>query len=233
MTLVDLTHRLTPSVPVWPSHPFFCHEIVESYDHGDLACNHSLSMSEHTGTHFDAPLHFVKGAAAIDSVALQTFFGRMTKIDARDCGPREAVGVERIKTFEAEHGEIRAGDAVFFHFGWDRFWEDPGDHPSFLSDWPGLSREASQYLLDRRVRIVGSDCLSLDCFGSTDFPAHNMMLEAGVLIGENFARLGDVPVFSFLITLPLPIAGGSGSPIRAVAAFAKGAHSNTLSSIAI
>jgi len=228
MTLVDLTHALTPQVPVWPTHPFFCREVIESYDRGDLACNHSLSMSEHTGTHFDAPLHFLKGAAGIDAIHLQTFFGRMAKIDARDCAPREPVDIDRIERFEAEHGEIRAGDAVFFHFGWDRFWHDPADHQRFLSDWPGLSLEATEYLLDRGIRIAGSDCLSLDCFGSTDFPAHNLLLGEGVLIGENFARLGDVPAFSFLISLPLPIVDGSGSPLRAVAAFSADGQSNSL-----
>ncbi|WP_412066609.1 cyclase family protein [Rhizobium sp. SYY.PMSO] len=226
MTLVDLTHRLTPAMPVWPTHPFFCQEVIESYDRGDVACNHAIGMSEHTGTHFDAPLHFVRGGGAIDSVSLHTFFGRMAKIDARDCAPNEAVGVDRIKVFEATHGVIENGDAVFFHFGWDRFWSELDDHPQFLSDWPGLSREATQYLLARGIRIAGSDCLSLDCFGSVDFPAHKLLLGAGVLIGENFARLGELPAFSFLITLPLPIASGSGAPLRAVAAFAADSRNN-------
>ncbi|MFT4001318.1 MAG: cyclase family protein [Rhizobium sp.] len=226
MTLVDLTHTLTPAMPVWPTHPFFCQEVIESYDRGDVACNHAIGMSEHTGTHFDAPLHFLRGGGAIDSVSLHTFFGRMAKIDARDCAPNEAVGVDRIKVFEATHGVIENGDAVFFHFGWDRFWSELDDHPQFLSDWPGLSREATQYLLARGIRIAGSDCLSLDCFGSVDFPAHKLLLGAGVLIGENFARLGELPAFSFLITLPLPIASGSGAPLRAVAAFAADSRNN-------
>ncbi len=226
MTLVDLTHTLTPAMPVWPTHPLFCQEVIESYDRGDVACNHAIGMSEHTGTHFDAPLHFVRGGGAIDSVSLHTFFGRMAKIDARDCAPNEAVGVDRIKAFEATHGVIENGDAVFFHFGWDRFWSELDDHPQFLSDWPGLSREATQYLLARGIRIAGSDCLSLDCFGSVDFPAHKLLLGAGVLIGENFARLGELPAFSFLITLPLPIASGSGAPLRAVAAFAADSRTN-------
>ncbi len=226
MTLVDLTHTLTPAMPVWPTHPLFCQEVIESYDRGDVACNHAIGMSEHTGTHFDAPLHFVRGGGAIDSVSLHTFFGRMAKIDARDCAPNEAVGVDRIKVFEATHGVIENGDAVFFHFGWDRFWSELDDHPQFLSDWPGLSREATQYLLARGIRIAGSDCLSLDCFGSVDFPAHKLLLGAGVLIGENFARLGELPAFSFLITLPLPIASGSGAPLRAVAAFAADSRTN-------
>ena len=215
--LVDLTHPMTPEMPVWPTHPRFTQELIESYDRGDLACNHALCMSEHTGTHFDAPLHFVPGGASIDEIALQSFFGRMARIDARDASPREAVSATRIRDFEARHGAIRPGDAVFFHFGWDAHWTEPAPHAAFLTDWPGLSREAAELLLEREVRIVGSDCLSIDRFGSTEFPAHTLLLEAGVLIGENFARLGELPPFAFLVTLPLPIRGGSGSPLRAIA----------------
>ncbi|TPL85041.1 hypothetical protein FJ948_24740 [Mesorhizobium sp. B2-3-12] len=100
-------------------------------------------------------------------------------------------------------------------FGWDRFWD--ADPASFLADWPGLSRAACDLLIERGARIVGSDCLSVDSFGTDEFPAHNAMLSAGILIGENFARLGELPPRSFLITLPLPIEGGTGSPMRAVA----------------
>lgn len=231
MVLVDLTHKLEVTIPVWPTHPIFCHEVVESYDRGDVACNHSIGMSEHTGTHFDAPLHFIRGGAAIDRLSLNSFFGRMVKIDARDCRPCEAIGIDRIAAFERDHGPITAGDAVFFHFGWDRFWGDPADRQHFLRDWPGLSREGAEYLLQREVRAVGSDCLSLDCYGSTDFPAHRLLLGAGIPIGENFARLGEVPPLSFLITLPLPIVGGSGSPIRAVAGFAAPGHPHKKSAI--
>lgn len=215
VTFVDLTHPMKVGMPVWPTHPHYCQEMVESYDRGDDACNHALSMSEHTGTHFDAPIHFIRGGATIAEIPVERFFGRMARIDARGCQPRQAVKPERILAFEAEHGPIRAGDAVFFHFGWDRFWDT--DHAAFLADWPGLSRQACELLIERGARIVGTDCLSVDCFGVAEFPAHNTLLSAGVLIGENFARLGELPPFSFLITLPLPIEGGTGSPMRAVA----------------
>ena len=217
MRLLDLTHPMAPDMPVWPTHPRFTKEVVESYDRGDVACNHALCMSEHSGTHFDAPLHFVRGAPAIDAIELQRFFGRMVTIDACGMAPRAAVEAGRILDFERRHGSIRPGDAVLFHFGWDAYWNDPHPQQRFLTDWPGLSREACELLMERQVRIVGSDCLSIDCFGSTDFPAHNILLRAGILVGENFAGLGAVPPFAFLVTLPLPIRGGSGSPLRAIA----------------
>lgn len=214
---IDLTHVMKEGMPVWPTHPPFCQEVVESYDRGDIACNHALCLSEHSGTHFDAPLHFVRGGKSIADIQPHQFFGRMATVGAKDCAPCEAVDVARIRAFEVEHGPIEPGDAVFFHFGWDRYWDDPHQQKQFLSDWPGLSLEASEFLQDRGVRLVGSDCLSIDCYDSKHFPAHNILLGADILIGENFANLGQLPPYCFLAALPLPISGGSGSPVRAVA----------------
>ena len=220
--LIDLTHPMTPGMPTWPTHPHYCQEIVESYDRGDVACNHRLEMSEHTGTHFDAPLHFVRDGASILDMPLTRFFGRLATISCTGCAPCELVGPDRIRRFEDEHGALAAGDAVLFHFGWDRFWADPALHQHFLADWPGLSAEASELLVDRRAGIVGSDCLSIDGFANTTFPAHRILLGAGVLVGENFANLGRLPAYCHLAALPLAIEGGSGAPARAVAFVRRG-----------
>jgi arylformamidase len=213
--LVDLTHRMEPGMPVWPTHPHFCQNLVESYAKGDASCWHSLSLGEHTGTHFDAPLHFVPGGASIDAMPVEKFFGRMVTIAAEEVGPGASVQPSLIAAWEKEHGTIRPGDAVFFHFGWDRHWRH--DRQSFLQDWPGLSGEACAMLAERQARIVGTDCLSIDPFINDDFPAHHTLLAAGILIGENFDRLGEVPSVCYAATLPLPIGGGSGAPLRAVA----------------
>ena len=71
--------------------------------------------------------------------------------------------------------------------------------------------------MTRGVRLAGTDCLSIDHFTSKDFPAHNTLLGADVLIGENFANLDKLPPWSFLTALPLPIENGTGSPVRAIA----------------
>jgi len=215
MTLVDLTHPLQPSIPVWPGHPHFCQEVMSSLERGDVSCWHALSLGEHTGTHFDAPSHFIRKGKSIPEVQVGEFFGRMVTIDAVGLDPRAVIEPERVVTWEAEHGLIAPNDAVFFHFGWDQLWtERPRE---FLTDWPGLSGSASELLVKREVRIVGSDCLSIDCFDSTDFPAHHALLGAGILIGENFVNLGRLPPICYLAALPLPIVNGSGAPVRAVA----------------
>lgn len=213
--LVDLTHPLEPNLPVWPGHPHFCQEVMSSLERGHVSCWHALSMGEHTGTHFDAPSHFIRKGWPISEAPLERFFRRMVTIDARGMEARSAVDSEKSLAWEAEHGSIVPRDAVFFLFGWDRLWTDR--NREFLADGPGLSRAASELLVERGVRIVGSDCLSIDCFGSADFPADYALLGAGISIGENLTNLGRRPPISCLTALPLPIVNGSGAPLRAIA----------------
>lgn len=214
---VDLSRKLRNGMPVWPTHPPFRQEAIASFDKGDIACNHSLSLSEHSGTHFDAPVHFVPGGRTIDAVPLERFFGRMLTIDASDVEPDSLVGAGRVEAFERANGPIAHGDAVMFHFGREKFWDHPTEAQRFLSDWPGLSRDAAELLVCRKVRLIATDCMSIDNFSSAEFPAHRALLGADILIGENFDKLSIMPPVCYLVTMPLPIEGGSGSPIRAVA----------------
>jgi kynurenine formamidase len=212
---IDLTHRLRDGMPVWPTHPPFKQEQVSFFERGDVACLCALNLSEHTGTHFDAPLHFVPGGQPICDVPLERFFGRMLTIDARNAPVDSRIGLEWLTRFEKANGPVREGDAVFFSFGWARYF--PTADPRFFRDWPGLSRELCENLVERRVSIVGTDCMSVENFSNVDFVAHHTLLRAGILIGENFNNLDQVPPVCSLIALPLPIEGGSGSPMRAVA----------------
>lgn len=212
--LIDLTHPMRNGMPVWPGHPVFTQTQVSSLQSGDIACNHALTMSEHSGTHFDAPSHFIADGTTIDAVPLERFFGRLATIKVQ-ADPDTEVGADIIAAFEAANGPIRPGDAVAFHFGWDAHWT--GEVARIFRDWPGLSGAAADALVARQVRIVATDAMSIDRFGSTEFPAHRILLGAGVLIGENFANLGLLPPFCQLTTLPLKLEGGSGAPLRAVA----------------
>ena len=212
--LIDLTHPMGNGMAVWPGHPVFAQRAVSSITTGDIACNHALEMSEHSGTHFDAPAHFIDGATTIDRIPLATFFGRMATISLQ-AKPDSEVAPDAILGFEAANGPILPGDAVAFHFGWDRHFE--AKSPLVYRDWPGLSGEASALLVSRGVRIAATDAMSIDRFGSSNFAAHRTLLAAGVLIGENFANLGRLPPFCQLTALPLRIEGGSGAPVRAVA----------------
>lgn len=223
--VVDLAHRLEPGIPSWPSHPRYCHDLMESYTLGDASCHYQLLMGEHSGTHFDAPLHFVAdgpGHYGIDRVPLSSFLARAATIEAAGTAPDTTLTDDDVRVWEREHGAIRAGDAVMIHFGWDQRWKLRPDAGPFLRDWPGLSRDACRYLVEKGVRAVCCDCLSIDAFSSPDYAAHHTLLGAGVVIGENFNQLGRLPAFSYLIAQPLPIQGGSGSPVRPLALVPRG-----------
>jgi kynurenine formamidase len=118
--------------------------------------------------------------------------------------------------WEDENGPLQVGSAIIFNFGWHRKWALGDAGSAFVERWPGLDRSLVQGLLDRKVRAVGTDCLGLDCSGSTEIPAHDLLLREDVLIIENLANLDDLPPRIFLLAAPLSIRNGSGSPIRAL-----------------
>lgn len=219
--LVDLTRRLEPGIPSYPTHPKY-HQMPWPAM-GDPAEMNQLVLGEHTGTHVDAPSHFVaEGDPArrhIDELALEGFMGRAVTMRF---GPFEATDAmvtrAEIEAWEAEHVAVRAGDIVLVDFQWEGRWERVPEGFAFLDRWPGLSRDAAELLRDRGVKAVGTDCVSLDPGnGGESLAAHYTLLPAGVLIMENVANMAQLPDESYLIALPLPIANGTGSPVRAVA----------------
>ena len=155
--MIDLTHTLRATIPFWPTHPKFEMQQVSSLDDGKESSYHSVCLSEHSGTHFDAPSHFIRGAKTIRDVPIQKFFGRMAKIDALGQAPDSQLSAEKILEFEKSHGMLEAGDAALFYFGWSQFWEHPTRAAEFLDGWPGLSVDAADLLVLRGVRLAGTD----------------------------------------------------------------------------
>lgn len=219
--MVDLTRRLEPGIPSYPTHPKYFQMPWRSM--GDPAEMNQLVLGEHTGTHVDAPSHFVReGDPArrhIDELALQGFFGRAVRMTFGPFeGSNEFVTAGDIEAWEREHVDIRERDIVLVDFQWAGRWTRVPEGFRFLEDWPGLSRDASELLRDRGVKAVGTDCVSLDPGdGGEELAAHYTLLPAGILIIENVDNLGELPDESFVMALPLPIANGTGSPVRAVA----------------
>jgi kynurenine formamidase len=171
-------------------------------------------MSEHTGTHIDAPKHFIKGGCPVDELPFLT--GRGVTINAAFMEPKKTLGIEKLREFEARQGEIKKGDIVMLRFGWDDKYRLQPDSREYLRDWPGLGADAAEYLATKQVKAVGCDSLSLDAYGS-DNPCHFILLGKNIPILENIDNLSKLPVFSYVIGLPNKFKGGSGSPIRLIA----------------
>jgi arylformamidase len=221
---VDLSHPLEEGIPTYPTHAKYFQNKWSSF--GDIARMNQLVLGEHSGTHVDAPSHFpVRGRASeqsIDRLPVDALFGPAMVVHAP--GGMEENGLlpaDVLHRWEADNGGIAAGDAVLVDFGWSASRWAVGE-PGFahLDGWPGLSREAARLLADRGVRAVGTDCVSLDSAdgGRGELPAHFELLERGILILENVANLTELPPRFWILALPLPIKGGTGSPLRLVAA---------------
>jgi kynurenine formamidase len=223
--VVDLSQTLEEHAPHYPTHSKFYHNLWSSYWHGDRSLTYQVTMNEHSGTHVDAPAHFIsdgKGAAhvTIDRVPLSRLMGRGVRIDCRKFKAGENVTEAAIAEWEKNHGTIGPGDIILFNFGWSSRWALRPHHLSYITDWPGVAMDAAEYLIRKQVAAIGVDTLSPDTPEALNSdPIHPRVLEKQLLILENLCNLEQIPDFFVFLALPLKLAGGSGSPVRAVALF--------------
>lgn len=165
----------------------------------------SLSLSSHTGTHVDPPIHFVPGGASVDTLSLETMNGPCRVVDWRSSGSR--VGAEAFQDLSPDDRRV-----LLKTRNSDR-WAEGSD---FFEDYVALGASGAEEAVRRRLVLVGIDSLSIEGFGSSDFPVHHRLLGAGILILEGL-RLSHVPPGRYELTfLPLLIRGGDGGPGRAV-----------------
>jgi kynurenine formamidase len=222
--VVDLTHVLDPKMPVWPGGTAFSPETLETIEREGYFLR-KFTTGEHTGTHVDAPAHFAAGTATIDALPVADLVAAAAVIDvaarvARD--PDYAVSVDDVRAWEAKHGALGRGWVVLVRTGWGARWGDPDRYRNAdakgVMHFPGVSVAAARYLLDRGVRGLGIDTLSVDPGPSETFDEHRTFLPAGGFHIENLANLDALPdTGATVIVAPLPLAGGSGAPARVLA----------------
>lgn len=212
MKPVDLTLTVSGTIPTFPGSPgpqFICWSTIKE-DGYNLEL---LFLSSHTGTHMDAPFHFVSGGAKIHEIPVGRFLGDATLVKVKK-GKNQTVTKKDLQAFERSNGEIPGGSSVFFHTGWQRFLKNA----NYFTENPGLSEDAARYLASRRVNMVGTDAPSIDSGNNRRFSVHRILSKNDVLIVENLANLGRIPKgrFGFAV-LPLKLKDATGSPVRAVA----------------
>ena len=223
--IVDLSQTLEEHMPHFPTHSMFFHNLWGSYWHGGRSLSYQLVMHEHNGTHVDAPAHFISDSkpgahVTIDQIPLARLIGRGVRIDCRSSKENDYVSRKQIADWESAHGAIGQGDVVLLEFGWSARWGlRPRDQP-YVENWPGVSMEAAEYLISKKVAALGVDTLSPDPPEALRTnPIHPVVLEKHVLIIENLTNLRELPDFFLFLALPLKIRAGSGSPVRAAAVF--------------
>lgn len=228
--LVDLTYPFNDSTIYWPTAKPFRWE-KESWGTSPGGWWYTAgrySASEHGGTHVDAPIHFGKGKRTMDQLRLDQLVAPVEVVDiSQECNgnPDYRLTADDLNAWEKVHGQIPKGSIALIRTGWGKYWPDkkkylgsdvPGDTAHL--HFPGISKEAAEFLVKRRVAGVGLDTASLDYGATKDFLAHQVLNGADIYGLENVANLEKVPeVGATLIALPMKIEGGTGGPVRLVA----------------
>jgi arylformamidase len=205
---IDATATLDPATtPVYEGDAPMKFEFLKDMRNGDAFTLSVYSMGAHSGTHIDAPMHFVKDGDPIDRVPLSPLIGPARVIDIPD-------GVQAIDAAEIDRHDWRGAPRVLFRTrsslrGWMA-------SPVFHRDFAYIAPDAAQRLADAGVQLVGIDYLSAEQFGGPAPKTHQILLGKGIPIVEGLAlanvRAGDYD----LIVLPIKVRGHEGAPARAV-----------------
>ena len=242
--VVDCAGLLGPDTPLLKLPPELAvdtpqiemHKISEYDENGPFWAWNWLKLGEHSGTHFDAPHHWISGKdhpdGATDSLNVQRVVAPANVIDCSAeaaTDPDFLLTAERVKAWEAEHGEIGPGEWVLMRTDWDARAHDAelflNPDPDPLRDdqhSPGPTPECMDYLLARGVVGWGTQCVGTDAGSaarmSPPFPAHNLLHRDNCFGLASLANLDQLPPKgAILIAAPLKIAAGTGSPVRALA----------------
>lgn len=204
MTLYDVSAPLRNGMHYWEGDPEPQITRLEAFERGDEWTTTHLSLAAHIGTHVDAPLHRIRGGNTVDALDLQVLMGRAyvadltavnSEITPRDLDARGIPANVKRLLFKTRNGEL---------------WAREG----FQKDFVALSGDGAQWVVERGIELVGMDYLSADVFGAS--AAHDVLLNARVVIVEGM-MVNDVAAGWYtLICLPIKVQGADGAPARAV-----------------
>lgn len=202
---IDLTAPLHAGTPHWPDQPDVKLERMVSMDDGAV-CNVSmLHMSVHTGTHMDAPLHFVANGIGMDQMPLEATIGPCRVVEIKD---KESIKVKHLKPLKLRQGERLLIKTI----NSKRCWNDS----KFVEDFVYISQDAAAYMVERGILTVGVDYLSVGGFFKDGIETHHHLLRACVWIIEGLNLSQVKPGRYDLLCLPLKTLNCDGAPARAL-----------------
>jgi len=216
MNIVDLTFPIHEGMLTYPSknHPKVEISILGNIKEAGRTTR-KIILGTHTGTHVDAPAHFLENSLNIDQVDLQILVGKAHMIDVSSVPPRTAIQINHLTEIDNYQGLKR----LVIRTGWSSKWNTD----IYYSDYPYLSHETCEYLISRKIKLLALDVPSpdnpLDHYGSgNDSPNHKLLFRNGVVLVEYLANLDRIDVSDFFIAaLPLPICDGDAAPARVIA----------------
>lgn len=229
--VVDLTYPFDDQTIAWPTNKPFTWEKTAwgTTAGGYWYASADFAMSEHGGTHMDAPIHFAKDRLTLDAIPVEQLIGPAAVIDVTATAAQDRdyrLTVADIAAWEQRHGRIPDGAIVLMRTGWGKYWPDKRRYLGSATPqdartlhFPGFSKEAAEFLVkERKIAGVGLDTPSMDYGPSQDFIVHQIVNGANLYGLENVANLDALPpVGATLIALPMKIKGGTGGPVRIIA----------------
>ncbi len=202
MKWMDVTWKIHPRMTMWPgsSQPVF--ERTSTHEKDGLQSSH-VSFSAHAGTHIDAPRHFIPGGATIDEIPVEILAGPCLLLDVSGCSLIEPSHLATVEWKGIERVVFRTDNSALPMEG------------DFQEKYTALSLEAAKYLIERGIKLVGIDYLSIEKYEpDSDFAVHKALLGAGVVIVEGLKLKDLAPGRYYLMALPLLLEGSDGSPAR-------------------
>ncbi|NTH16805.1 cyclase family protein [Agrobacterium rhizogenes] len=227
MRVVDLSPTLERGIPNWPMHPPLVIDKARLKAR-DGYYSQLLMISEHTGTHVDAPAHFHDDLMhmTIDTFPPDVLIAPAVLYDFSDkhLQPGDLISLDMVKTYEAEKGvQVGEGEIPLINFGWmQRYWRTDDRSTWFVKNAPGIQEDAIIYFKERGIRAIGCDTVAcdmavIDGVGQETTGHTTHWLPNGILIIEMLTNLHQLSLRSLFVATPMKIKEGSGSPIRPVA----------------
>ena len=205
---IDVSAPIDPqTAPVYPGNAPIKLEFMRDYAKGDPLALSGYSLGAHTGTHVDAPLHFIKGGMSVDLLPLEPFVGPARVIDC-------SADARMIDAAELNRHDWKGARRILFRTRNSRnHWMTD---PTFHEDFTYLAPDAARLLADAGVELVGIDYLSIEKFHSAEPKTHLTLLSRGIPVVEGLSLAEVAPGDYDLIVLPLRISGHEAAPARAI-----------------
>jgi arylformamidase len=207
MRIHDISVTITPQLPTWPGDPAIELERVEKIEDGANANVSRMSLGAHTGTHVDAPFHFLEDGTTVETLPLDVLFGSVQVIELAD--QIDVITADVIQSASLLPGVTR----VLFKTRNSKIWAR--GETEFQTDFVGITADGAEYLVQKGIQLVGIDYLSIAPYKNSR-PTHQILLKAKVIIIEG-VDLSQVRAGVYqLACLPLKLGGADGAPARTV-----------------
>ncbi len=204
LEIIDISLPVYTGMVVYPGDSEVSVEKIRRIAAGDTFNLSVLTLGAHAGTHIDAPNHYLEEGDEVQKIPLEVLVGPARVLDWHD--------LVSIDAPELERRGIRAGERVLFKTANSE--RLPLDE--FLHEYVYLTPAGAAFLRERRVALVGIDCLSIEEYGASGAGAHLALLGAGIPVLEGLDLSGASDGEYFIVALPLNLSGAEGAPVRAV-----------------